>query len=154
MASEIRADGWLAAGPAEGPGLATIPRMAGSAAVERWFASTRPPSEPALRRVRDIILGADPSMRERIQYGITFSSTKSGDFAAFVRYSEPGVNLRLMRGRRLRGRYPHLEGTTVKRMRLADATEATARAGELRSIVKEWCALGDAATAPKAAARG
>src|SRR6059036_3090878 len=78
--------------------------MTKSAEVERWFASTKPPSEAALRRVRDIILAADPSMRERIQYGITFSSTKSGDFAAFVRYSEPGVNLRLMRGRRLHGR--------------------------------------------------
>src|SRR5207245_789567 len=83
--------------------------------------------EAALRRVRDIILGADASMRERIQYGITFSSTKGGDFAAFVRYSEAGVNLRLMRGRRLHGRYPHLEGTAVKRMPIADVTEASAR---------------------------
>ena len=121
--------------------------MAKSAGVERWFASTKPPSEAALRRVRDIILGADPSMRERIQYGITFSSTKSGDFAAFVQYSEPGVNLRLMRGRRLHGRYLHLEGATVKRMRIADRTEANARASELKSMVKEWCALGDAAKA-------
>src|SRR3989442_1974616 len=119
--------------------------MVKSAGVERWFASTKPPSEVVLRRVRDIILGADPSMRERIQYGITFSSTKSGDFAAFVRYSEPGVNLRLMRGRRLRGRYPHLKGATMKRMRIADRAEANARAAELRSMVKEWCALGDAA---------
>ena len=119
--------------------------MAKRAEVERWFAVTRPPSEDALRRVRDIILGAHPSMRERVQYGITFSSTKSGDFAAFVRYSEPGVNLRLMRGGRLRGRYPHLEGAPVKRMRIADGTEASARASELRSIVREWCALGDAA---------
>ncbi len=63
--------------------------MAKSAGVERWFASTKPSSEAALRRVRDIILGADLSMRERIQYGITFSSTKSGDFAAFVRYRDP-----------------------------------------------------------------
>ena len=84
-------------------------------------------------------------MRERIQYGITFSSTKSGDFAAFVRYNEPGANLRLMRGRRLHGRYPHLEGVTVKRMRIADRTEPNARASELRSMVQEWCALGDAA---------
>ena len=127
--------------------------MAKSAGVERWFASTKPPSEAALRRVRDIILGADLSMRERIQYGITFSSTKSGDFAAFVRYREPGVNLRLMRGRRLHGRYPHLEGATVKRMRIADGTEASARASELRSMVKEWCALGDAAKAKATAKR-
>src|SRR2546427_2172062 len=121
--------------------------MVKSAGVERWFASTKPPSEVVLRRVRDIILGADASMRERIQYGITFSSTKSGDFAAFVRYSEPGVNLRLMRGRRLRGRYPHLDGATMKRMRITDRAEANARAAELRSMVKEWCALGEAAKA-------
>ena len=126
--------------------------MTKSAEVERWFASTKPPSEAALRRVRDIILAADQSMRERIQYGITFSSTKSGDFAAFVRYSEPGVNLRLMRGRRLHGRYPHLEGVTVRRMRFATAMDATARAAELRSMVKEWCALGDAAKTASARA--
>jgi len=121
-----------------------------SAAIEAWFARTKPPSETALRRVRDIILGADPSMRERVQYGITFSSTKSGDFGAFVRYSEPGVNLRLHRGGRLRGHYPHLEGTVAKRMRIADPRQASARASELRAMVKEWCALGDAARrAPK-----
>jgi hypothetical protein len=119
--------------------------VARSAAIEQWFARAKPPSEAALRRVRDIILAADPSMRERVQYGITFSSTKSGDFAAFVRYSEPGVNLRLHRGGRLRGGYPHLEGATVKRMRIADAAQANARAAELRSMVREWCALGDAA---------
>src|SRR5213594_4337827 len=121
--------------------------MVKSAGVERWFASTKPPSEVVLRRVRDIILGADASMRERIQYGITFSSTKSGDFAAFVRYREPGVNLRLMRGRRLHGRYPHLEGGTVKRIRITDEKEARARAAELKAMVKEWCSLGDAAKA-------
>jgi hypothetical protein len=127
--------------------------MARSAGVEGWFASTKPPSEAALRRVRGIILRSDPSMRERVQYGITFSSTKSGDFAAFVRYSEPGVNLRLMRGGRLRGRYPHLEGARVKRMRIADEKEAGVRASELRSMVREWCALGDAAKT-RSTARG
>ena len=47
---------------------------------------------------------------------VQVSSSKTGDFAAFVRYREPGVNLRLMRGGRLQGRYPHLEGRIVKRM--------------------------------------
>jgi hypothetical protein len=110
-----------------------------SAAVERWFAKTKPPSEAALRKVRDVILGADPSMRERVQYGITFRSTKSGDFAAFVRYREPGVNLRLHRGGRLRGRYPHLVGGAVRRVRVADVKEARARAAEIRAMAKEWC---------------
>lgn len=80
-------------------------------------------------------------MRERVQYGITFSSTKSGDFGAFVRYGEPGVNLRLHRGRRLRGKYPHLEGGAVKRIRMADVKDARARAAELRRMVREWCGL-------------
>jgi len=120
-----------------------------SAAVERWFKKRKPPSEAAMRKVRDIILSADPSMRERTQYGITFSSTKSGDFGAFVRYSEPGVNLRLHRGGRLKGRYPHLIGGASKRMVIADETQARARAAELRAMVKEWCALGAAARAPK-----
>jgi len=119
--------------------------MPKSAEIERWFARTKPPSEAALRRVRDIILAADPSMRERVQYGITFSSTKSGDFGAFVRYSEAGVNLRLHRGGRLRERYPHLEGTVAKRMRIADVRQASARASELRLMVKEWCTLGNTA---------
>ena len=103
-----------------------------------------------MRRVRDVILRADTSMSERVQYGVTFSSSKSGDFAAFVRYRDPGVNLRLMRGGRLQGRYPHLEGRTVKRIRIANEKEARARAVELKAMVKEWCSLGDAAKAPKA----
>ena len=123
--------------------------MPKSADVERWFRATKPPSEGAMRRVREVILGADPSMSERVQYGVTFSSSKSGDFAAFVRYRELGVNLRLMRGGRLLGRYPHLEGRIVKRMRIADDKEASARAAELKAMVKDWCSLGDAAKAPR-----
>ena len=99
-----------------------------------------------MRIVRDTILSADPSMRERTQYGVTFSSTKSGDFAAFVRYREPGVNIRFHRGSRLRGRYPHLEGAgSVWRMRIADVRQARARHAELTAMVREWCALGDEA---------
>ena len=102
-----------------------------------------------MRRVRDVILSADASMSERVQYGVTFMSRKSGDFAAFVRYSEPGVNLRLMRGGRLEGRYPHLEGKTHKRMLIRDEEEASARTTELKAMVKEWCSLGSAAKGPK-----
>lgn len=116
--------------------------MRSSKDVEGWFAAKRPPGEATLRSVRKIILSADPSMRERVQYGITFSSTKSGDFAAFVRYSEPGVNLRLHRGGRLTGSYPHLEGSVVRRMRIANVREANARAAEISAMVREWCALG------------
>ena len=38
-------------------------------------------------------------------------------------------------------------------MRIADEREASARAAELRSMVKEWCSLGDAASAKATAKR-
>ena len=47
----------------------------------------------------------------------------------------------LMRGGRLKGRYPHLEGKSIWRMRFTDVKEVSARAAELRSIVKESCSL-------------
>ncbi|MDQ2952999.1 MAG: DUF1801 domain-containing protein [Chloroflexota bacterium] len=111
--------------------------------VERWFATNAPPAEAAMRRVRQIILGADQGMIEFVKYG-TVQFAYQGDFANFVKIKEPGVNLMLMRGGRLKGRYPHLEGKTVKRMRFADLKEVNARAAELRAMVKEWCALGSA----------
>lgn len=93
-----------------------------------------------MRRVREIILGADRRMTEYLKYG-TVQFAFEGDFANFVKTREPGVNLMLMRGGRLSGHYPHLEGKTVKRMRLADVREVDARAAELRAMVREWCAL-------------
>jgi hypothetical protein len=111
-----------------------------SAAVERWFKTTKPPSEVAMRRVREIILGANARMGEKVKYGnVMFASDV--DFAAFVQATKPGVNLMLMRGGRLVGRYPHLEGATVKRMRFGDVKEVNARAAELKAMVKEWCEL-------------
>lgn len=115
--------------------------MAKSEAVEQWFEETKPRSESAMRRVRAIILGADKRMREYVKYG-TVQFASEADFANFVKVNEPGVNLMLMRGGRLKGRYPHLEGATVKRMRFADVKEVNARAAELKAIVKEWCSLG------------
>jgi hypothetical protein len=35
-------------------------------------------------------------------------------------------------------------------MRITNEKEASARAAELKAMVKEWCFLGDAARAPKA----
>ena len=36
--------------------------------VERWFNEVEPPAEKALRRVREIILGADPRITEYVKY--------------------------------------------------------------------------------------
>ena len=34
-------------------------------------------------------------------------------------------------------------------MRITDENEASARAAELKAMVKEWCSLGDAAKGPR-----
>jgi len=94
-----------------------------------------------MRRVRDIIVAADRRITEYVKYGTVQFKSDTGDFANFVQVKRAGVNLMLMRGGRLTGRYPHLEGGKVRRMRIADEKEANARKAELTAMVKEWCAL-------------
>jgi hypothetical protein len=51
--------------------------------VERWLTETDPPLEPAMRRVAEIILGADPRLTAYLKYG-TVTSAHGGAPAAFV----------------------------------------------------------------------
>jgi hypothetical protein len=115
--------------------------------VERWFANTKPPSEDALRIVRDAILAADKRMTEKVKHGNVMFACGESDFAAFVDVKRSGVNLMLMRGRQLKGAYSHLEGATVRRMLIADARVARTRVGELKAMAREWCELASAASA-------
>ncbi|MGH2594819.1 MAG: hypothetical protein ACRDH7_02515 [Actinomycetota bacterium] len=57
--------------------------MKASREVEQWFAAKNHPQEEALRRVREIILDADPRMTEMVQYGTIRSVYESG-LANFV----------------------------------------------------------------------
>lgn len=43
-------------------------------AVERWFDETNPPAANSMRRVREVILRADPRVSEYVKYGtLTFA---------------------------------------------------------------------------------
>ncbi len=108
--------------------------------VERWFASK--PAEPALRRVRDVILRADSRMSEDTKYGTVLFHC-GGDFASFVQHNKKTVSLMFNRGSIIPGRYPHMEGSgrQVRFMRFADVKEVEARAAELGKIVVAWCDL-------------
>src|SRR5690349_18857738 len=109
-------------------------------AAEKWFHDK--PAEPALRRVRDVILQADPRMAEGTKYGtVTFHS--GGDFASFVQHNKKTVSLMFNRGGIIPGKYPHMEGEgrAVRFMRFADVKEVDARANELGKIVVAWCDL-------------
>ena len=120
--------------------------MAEDSEVERWFAGK--PAEPALRRVRDVILRADKRMGEAAKYGtVTFHC--GGDFAGFVQHNKPTVSLMFNRGGIIPGKYPHMEGEgrQVRFMRFAGVKEVDARAAELGQIVVAWC---DLMSTPKA----
>ena len=108
--------------------------------VEDWFAARKPPAEAALRRVREVILAADPRMTEHVKYG-TVQFAFEGDMAGFVQTNKKTVSLMFMRGGRIRGDFPHIEGTgrAVRFMRFADVAEVDALAAELTAAVRAWC---------------
>lgn len=108
--------------------------------VDRWFAGK--PAEPALRRVREVILKADPRMTEYLKYG-TVQFAYDGDFANFVQHNQKHVSLMFNRGARIPGRFPHLEGDgpSARFMRFANVAEVNQRAAELTKVAKASCAL-------------
>ena len=111
--------------------------------VERWFAEKQPPMEATIRRVREIILGADRRMTEFVKYG-TLTFGYDGDFATFVQVSDKKqASLMFNRGARIPGTFPHMEGSgpSARFMRFANPTEAQKRAAELGKIVVAWCSL-------------
>lgn len=117
-------------------------------AAEKWFAGK--PAEPALRRVREVILTADPRMAEGTRYG-TVMFHCGGDFASFVQHDKKTVSLMFNRGGIIPGKYPHVEGEgrAVRFMRFKDVAEANARKAELSKMVVAWC---DLMSTPKRAA--
>jgi hypothetical protein len=116
--------------------------MAGSADIEKWFATRKPPAEVAMRRVREVILSADPRLTEYMKYGSVHFGYE-GDFVTFVQADKKNVNLMFHRGARIPGRFPHLEGThpSARFMRFAGIDEVEARADELRKVAVAWCTL-------------
>src|SRR5438445_4937867 len=111
--------------------------------IERWFVEKKPPMEATLRRVREIILGADRRMTEFVKYG-TLTFGYDGDFATVVQVSDKKqASLMFNRGARIPGKFPHLEGShpSARFMRFADPAEAKSRASELGTIVAAWGSL-------------
>ena len=112
--------------------------------VDEWFATKQPPAAPALLRVREVILGADPRMTEYVKYGSP-QFAFGGDMASFVQTGKKTVSLMFHRGGRIEGTFPDMEGTgrQVRFMRFATADEVDARAGELAAVVRAWCAFAE-----------
>jgi hypothetical protein len=111
-------------------------------AVATWLRDTNPGLAPAMTRVAEIILGADPRLTAYVTYG-TVHFAYEGDMAAFVQPKGTRISLMFNRGARIPGEYPHLEGDgpTARFMRFAGPAEVEQRAAELAAIARAWCDL-------------
>jgi len=110
--------------------------------VDDWFRERNPPAEQAMQRVRDVIHKADPRITEYVKYG-SVQFAYDGDMASYVKHGEKTVSLMFNRGARIKGKFPHLEGThpSGRWIYFADEKEVTALSKELTGIVKAWIAM-------------
>ena len=108
--------------------------------VDRWLEGK--PAEPVLRRVRDVIMWADTRMGEYLKYG-TVQFACNGDFANFVQHDKKTATLMFNRGAKIKGKFPHLEGSgpSARFMRFADLGEVEARTSELSNVARAWCEM-------------
>jgi len=116
--------------------------MPKSKEVDAWFGARKPPAAAAMRRVRDVIHAADPRITEYVKYG-SVQFGYDGDMATYVKHGEKKVSLMFNRGARIKGKFPHLEGShpSGRWIYFADEKEVDARAAELTRIVKAWIGM-------------
>lgn len=112
-------------------------------AVEAWFLERKHPLEDALRRVRTIVLGADPRVTEAIKWK-TPTFVYRGNILSF-NPTKNLVSLLFHRGAEIPGKHPRLEGEggVVRTMRFADLAEVEAGRGDLEAVIRAWCAWKD-----------
>ena len=110
--------------------------------VDAWFHERKPPAAEAMQKVREVILSADPHVTEYLKYG-SVQFGYDGDMACFVKHGEKKVSVMFNRGARIKGKFPHLEGThpSGRWIYFADESEVDARAKELTQIVRAWVAM-------------
>jgi hypothetical protein len=107
--------------------------------VDRWLDESGHPLEAAMRRAREIILGADERVTESIKWK-TPTFAFEGNIASF-NPSKKHVSLLFHRGAEIPGDHPQLEGDgkLVRTMRFADLGEVEAGRADLEAVVRAWC---------------
>jgi hypothetical protein len=107
--------------------------------VDRWLDEAGHPLDTAVRRARDIILGADERVTESIKWRTpTFSY--EGNIASF-NPSKNVVSIMFHRGAEIPGDHLRLEGygKLVRTMRFAGLDELEAGRAKLAAAVRAWC---------------
>src|SRR5919202_897275 len=113
--------------------------MSRSPDVDRWFDEADHPLDAALRRAREIILGADGRVTEAIKWKTPTFAFK-GNIASF-NPSKNVVSIMFHRGAEIPGDHPRLEGDgkLVRTMRFAGLDALEAGRAELEAVIRAWC---------------
>jgi hypothetical protein len=112
--------------------------------VDRWFEERDHPLDAEMRRVRELILGADDRVTESIKWKTPTFAYK-GNIASF-NPSKNFVSLLFHRGAEIPGDHPRLEGDgkLARTMRFADLDEIEAGKADLEAVIRAWCDSKDA----------
>jgi hypothetical protein len=107
--------------------------------VDRWFEEREHPLDAAMRRARDIILGADERVTESIKWK-TPTFAFRGNIASF-NPSTNVVSILFHRGAEIPGRHPRLQGDgkLVRTMRFNDLDDVESGRADLERVIRAWC---------------
>jgi hypothetical protein len=107
--------------------------------VDRWLDEAAHPLDAAVRRTRDIILGADDRVSETIKWK-TPTFEYRGNIASF-NPSKRVVSLLFHRGAEIPGDHPRLEGDgrLARTMRFTDLDDVEAGRADLEAVIRAWC---------------
>jgi hypothetical protein len=114
-------------------------RMNRNPEVDRWFDEQDHPMDAAMRRARDIILGADDRVTESIKWK-TPTFAFEGNIASF-NPSKNLVSVLFHRGAEIPGDHPRLEGDgrLARTMRFTDLDDVEAGRADLEAVIRAWC---------------
>lgn len=113
--------------------------------VAAWLESYDNPMQDVVRRVRDIILRADPRIEEGLE-GNAPTFSYRGTLANIFPESKKHASLMVERGAEIPGHHPRLEGSNdpARVMKVHDVAEANAAKDDLQHLVRAWCDWRDA----------
>ena len=107
--------------------------------VDRWFDQAGHPLDAAMRRAREIILGADDRVTESIKWK-TPTFAYQGNIVSF-NPSKHVISLMFHRGAEIPGTHPRLEGDgrLARTMRFSDLEQLEAGRADLEAVTRARC---------------
>ncbi|MBI2378068.1 MAG: DUF1801 domain-containing protein [Deltaproteobacteria bacterium] len=121
--------------------------MSSNEDVDAWFENYDNPMKEVVRRIREIVLGADARIGECIKWQAPTFAYR-GNLASFFPKSKAHASLMFHVGAKIPGTHPRLEGTgaTSRVLKIGSVQEADAARGDIERIVRAWCEWRDSET--------